>query len=91
MQLFVKNYHWIWNMVLSIWSQKQMTKFAMETANTQESLHAEITNEDNAQHFLWYQEYCSLSIHSIRSNSQPSLLCGNTTEVMWTDLLHAVN
>jgi hypothetical protein len=29
-----------------------MTKFAMETANTQESLHAEITNEDNAQHFL---------------------------------------
>jgi len=27
---------------------------------TQESSHVEITNEDNAHHFLGYQEYCSL-------------------------------
>jgi len=39
------------------------TKSAMETADipmTQESSHVEITNEDNAHHFLRYQGYCSL-------------------------------
>jgi hypothetical protein len=25
-----------------------------------DSMHVEITNEDNAHHFLRYQEYCSL-------------------------------
>jgi len=41
-----------------IWSWKQITKFAMETANnptTQESLCVENTNEDNPHHFPQYQ------------------------------------
>jgi len=44
--------------ILSIWFQKQMTKFAMETANIptiQESLHVKIINEVNAHHFIQYQ------------------------------------
>jgi len=63
---FVKNYL-RWNVVLSIWSWKQTTKFARETANvptTQESLHVKITNEDNANHFLQFQGYCTIWIHS---------------------------
>jgi hypothetical protein len=32
--------------------------------------HIKITNEDNAQNFLPYQGYCSLWIHSTRSDSQ---------------------
>jgi len=36
-----------------------------------------ITNEDNTHHFLWYQRYFSLWIHSTRPNSQPSLLFGH--------------
>jgi hypothetical protein len=36
------------------------------------SLHVEITNEDNAHHFLWYQGYCSLWIHSTRPNKSVS-------------------
>jgi hypothetical protein len=42
-------------MVLSLWSQRQMTKSAMETSNipmTQESSHVKITNEDNAPYSL---------------------------------------
>jgi hypothetical protein len=68
-------------MVLSIRSQKQMMKFTMESAYipmTQESLHVEITNEDNAHHFLSYQGYCSLCIHFTRPDSQINLLYGNT-------------
>jgi hypothetical protein len=38
-------------------------------------------DEDNARHFLQYQEYCSLGIHSTRPNSQPSLLCVNIEAV----------
>jgi hypothetical protein len=37
-----------------------MTKFEMETAHvpmTQENSHDEITNEDNAHHFLQHQVY----------------------------------
>jgi hypothetical protein len=33
---------------------------------TQDSSHFEITNEDNAHHFIRYQGYCSLWIHSTR-------------------------
>jgi hypothetical protein len=54
-----------------------MTKFAMETSDiptTQERSHVKITNEDGACHG-------SLSIHSTRPNSQPSLLCGNIEAV----------
>jgi hypothetical protein len=43
--------------------EMQVTKFAMQTANipmTQGSSPAEITNEDNACHFLQYQGYSSL-------------------------------
>jgi len=50
-----------------------MTKFATESVNitmTQESSHVKITNKDNTHHFLQYQGYCSLWIHSTRSNSQ---------------------
>jgi hypothetical protein len=46
--------------MLSVWPQKQTTKFAMGTANIpmiQEILHVEITIEDNAHHFLQYQGY----------------------------------
>jgi hypothetical protein len=74
-------------MELSVWSQKQTTQSAMETADipmTQKSSHVEITNEDNAHHFLGYEGYCSLWIHSTRPNSQPSLLCGNTEAVTWS-------
>jgi hypothetical protein len=39
-------------------------------------------DEENAQHFLRYQGYCSLRIHSIRPNSQPSLLCENIEAVL---------
>jgi len=42
-----------------------------------------ITNEDNAHHYLQYQGYCSLLIHSTRPNSQPSLLCGSSEVVKW--------
>jgi len=42
-----------------------------------ESWHVEITNKEISHHFVRYQGYCSLRIHSTRSNSQPSLLCGN--------------
>jgi len=70
---FCGNYHWRWNTVLSIWSQKQVTNFAMEIAGIsmiQESLHVEITNEDNDHHFCRYQGYCSLWIHSTRPVNQ---------------------
>jgi hypothetical protein len=79
--------HWIWNMVLSIWSLKLTTKFTIETANIltiQGSSHVEITNKDTVRHFLRYQGYCSLWIHSTRPNSQPSLLWGNTEAVTWS-------
>jgi len=49
-----------------------MTKFSMETVNipmTQDSLHVEITDENNAHHFLRYQGYWSLWIHPTRPNS----------------------
>jgi hypothetical protein len=85
-QLFVRKIQWRWNMVLSIWSQKQTTKFAMKTAyilTTQEIWHVEITNEDSAHHVHRCQGYCSLWIHSTSPNSQPSLLCGNTEAVTW--------
>jgi hypothetical protein len=42
----------------------------------------EITN-DNTLHLLQYQRYYSLWIHSIRLNSQPSLLCGNSEAATW--------
>jgi hypothetical protein len=64
-----------WNMVVSVWSRKQMTKFAVETADIPmnfESLFVKITNEDNDHHFLQYQGYCSLWIHFTRLNSQQS-------------------
>jgi hypothetical protein len=48
------------------------------------SSHVQITNEDNAHHFLWYQGYCSLWIHFTTPNSQLSLLCGNTEAVTWS-------
>jgi hypothetical protein len=36
----------------------EATKFATETC--QESWHVEVTDEDNAHHFVLYQGYCSL-------------------------------
>jgi hypothetical protein len=63
-------------MVLSIWFQKQTTEFSLETAHIptiRGSSHVEITNEENAHHFLRYQ------VHSTR----PSLLWGNTEAVTW--------
>jgi hypothetical protein len=86
-QLFIKNYHGRWNMVLSVWFQKQIIKFDMETVyipTTHASSHVEITNEDYVHHFLRYQGYYSIWIHSTRLNSQPSLLCGNTKAVTWS-------
>jgi hypothetical protein len=81
-----KTHQWKYNTVLSIWSLKQTTKFAMETANisTMQETYIKITNEDIAHHFLWYQEYSSMQIHSTRPNNQPSLLCGNTEVVIWS-------
>jgi hypothetical protein len=76
-----KNDYWRWNVVLSVWSWKHLTKFATETAvisMTQGSLHVEIANEDIAHNFFQYQGYRSLLIYSTRPDSQPSLLCGNT-------------
>jgi len=32
---------------------------SLQSHDTKNS-HVDITNEENAQHFLWYQEYCSL-------------------------------
>jgi len=64
--------------------QKEMTKFAMKTANipvTQESSHVKITNEDNASDPLK-----PLLIHSTRPSSQPSLLCGHTEVIMWSSV-----
>jgi len=78
--IFVWNFHCRWNMVLLVWSQKWMTKFAMETTNiptTQENLHVKITNEASAHHLLLYHGYYSLWINSTRPDIQPSLLCGN--------------
>jgi len=46
---FIKDYHWWWNVVLSTWSRKQTTNFAIEIADismTQGSSHVQITNED---------------------------------------------
>jgi hypothetical protein len=37
--------------------------------------------EENAHHFLRYQAYCWVWIHSTRPNNQLSLLCGNTEAV----------
>jgi len=37
---------------------------------SKERLHVEITNKDNMHHFLRYQGYCSLWLHSTRPNSQ---------------------
>jgi len=54
----------------------------------QESLHVEIINDDNAHHFLQYQGYYSLLIHSTRPNSLSSLLCGNIEAVMWSCTKH---
>jgi hypothetical protein len=77
--------YWIRNLVLSIGSQTQTTKFVKETADIpkiQETSNVEITNEDNAHHFFQYQGcYCSLRIRPTRSFSQPNLLCENTEEV----------
>jgi hypothetical protein len=53
---------------------------------SQESLHVEITDEDNTHHFLRCQGYCSLWAHSTRPNSQPNLLCGNFEAITW--ILH---
>jgi hypothetical protein len=39
-----------------------------------ESINVEITNEDSAHHFIWYQVYCSLWIHFTRPNSQTKLI-----------------
>jgi hypothetical protein len=47
----------------------------------EEISHVDITNEDSDHHFVQYQGYCSLLIHSTRPNSQPSLLGGNTEVV----------
>jgi len=55
-----------------MWSRKQTTKLATETADistTQENPQGEITNEDNAYHFLLYQEYWSLLIPFTKPNS----------------------
>jgi hypothetical protein len=49
-----------------------------------ESSNVEITNEGNSYYFLGHQGYCSLWIHSIRPNSQPRLLRGNTEAVTWS-------
>jgi hypothetical protein len=49
-----------WNVVLSIWSWRQTTKFAVERAYipiTQDSSHVRIINEDSAHHFLQYNSY----------------------------------
>jgi hypothetical protein len=51
---------------------------------TQGSSHFEITKEDKAHHFLWYQGYCSLWIHFTTPNSQLTSLCGNTEAVTWS-------
>jgi hypothetical protein len=42
-----------------------------------EGPHVEIANEDKAHNLLQCQGHCSCLIHSTKSNSQPSLLCGN--------------
>jgi len=58
----------------------------MKAANifrTQESSCVEITNEDNAHHFPWYQGYCSLWIFSARPSNQPTLPYGNIGVVTW--------
>jgi len=36
------------------------------------SSHVEIINEENAHHFLRYQEYCSRCIHSTRPTNRPT-------------------
>jgi hypothetical protein len=46
-----------------------------------ESSHVEITDEDNAHHFLRYEGCYSLWIHSMRPKSQRNLLCGNNEAV----------
>jgi hypothetical protein len=50
--------------MFSIWSRKQTTKFAIETADiptSQESFHVEITNEDGLRH-----EKCSRSQGAVK-------------------------
>jgi hypothetical protein len=62
-----------------------MIKFAVETANipmTQESSHVEITNENNAHHFLRSILMLLFALNSFHKVSQPSLLHGNTEVVM---------
>jgi hypothetical protein len=64
---------WRWNTMLSIWLQKQMTKFPIETGDTSkplESSHVEITTEDTAHHFLRCQGYYSLWIQSTRQSTK---------------------
>jgi hypothetical protein len=46
-------------MALATWSRKRTTKFAMkmvDISTTQETLHIEVTNEENPHYFLQYQE-----------------------------------
>jgi hypothetical protein len=44
---------------------------------TQESSHVEITDEGKPYHFLRYQGYCLILIHSTRPTNQPTEL------IMW--------
>jgi hypothetical protein len=73
-------------MLLRLMGEKLWKKSSVSELHKwfKESLHVEITSEDNAHHFLQYQGHCSLWIQSTRPNSQSSLLCGNTEEVMWS-------
>jgi hypothetical protein len=69
--VFIKYYHRIRHLRLSIWPRNQTTNFSMETADiqtTQGNSHIEITYQENPHYSLRYQVHCSLWIHSTRPN-----------------------
>jgi hypothetical protein len=55
-----------------------------DISKRQRSSYDEITNEENSNHFLPYQRYCTFLIRSTRPNSQPGLLCRDTDDVKWS-------
>jgi len=69
---------WGWNIVLSMWSWKQITKFTMDTANihmTQESSYVKITNEDNDHHFSITRELFTFnSLHKAKQSTNLIML-----------------